>query len=77
MTSLTTRLASSLLLLSAIGATGLTGCQTTVGGQTLPSGYYLRDDVQYHPSGPEFLLYNTERAYQQRQELQDAGDAQP
>jgi len=72
------RLASGLLLLAAIGATGgLAGCQTTVGGQTLPSGYYLRDDVQYHPSGPEFLLYNTERAYQQRQEQQDSGDAQP
>ena len=71
------RLASGLLLLAAIGATGLTGCQTTVGGQTLPSGYYLRDDVQYHPSGPEFLLYNTERAYQQRLEQQDDGGAQP
>ena len=70
------RLASGLLLLAAIGAAGLTGCQTTVGGQTLPSGYYLRDDVQYHPAGPEFLLYNTDRAYQQRQEQQDAGDAQ-
>ena len=70
-------LASGLLLLAASGATGLSGCQTTVGGQTLPSGYYLRDDVQYHPSGPEFLLYNTERAYQQRQEQQDSGDAQP
>ena len=69
------RLASGLLLLAAIGATGLTGCHTTVGGQTLPSGYYLRDDVQYHPAGPEFLLYNTERAYQQRQEQQDDGDA--
>jgi hypothetical protein len=35
-----------------------TGCslQTTVGGQTLPSGYYLRDDVQYFPPGPEFKL---------------------
>ncbi len=62
------RLASGLLLMTALGASGLTGCQTTVGGQTLPSGYYLRDDVQYHPAGPEFLLYNTERAYQQRQE---------
>ena len=66
------RLASGLLLLTALGASGLTGCQTTVGGQTLPSGYYLRDDVQYHPAGPEFLLYNTERAYQQRQEGQDS-----
>jgi hypothetical protein len=33
--------------------------------------------VQFHPAGPEFLLYNTERAYQQRQEDQDSGNAQP
>ena len=71
------RLASGLLLMTALGASGLTGCQTTVGGQTLPSGYYLRDDVQYHPAGPEFLLYNTERAYQQRQEEQDSDGGQP
>ena len=49
----------------------LTGCQTTIGGQTLPSPNYLRDDVQYHPAGPENPLsnkvaaarkYNAERA---------------
>lgn len=34
----------------------LTGCQSTVGGQTLPSASYLRDDVQYHPAGPEDQL---------------------
>lgn len=32
------------------------GCQTTVGGQTLPSAYYLRDDLSYFPAGPEFKL---------------------
>ena len=32
------------------------GCQTTIGGQTLPSAYYLRDDLQYFPPGPEFKL---------------------
>lgn len=49
----------------------LTGCQTTIGGQTLPSPGYLSDDVQYHPAGPEFQFtnkvaaqrkYNAERA---------------
>lgn len=25
-------------------------------GQTLPSPYYLQDDVQYFPAGPEFKL---------------------
>ena len=59
MMSTSKRLASGLILLAAAGTAGLAGCQTTVGGQTLPSGYYLRDDVQYFPSGPEFLLYNT------------------
>ncbi len=33
-----------------------TGCQSTINGQTLPSPYYLQDDVQYFPSGPEFKL---------------------
>lgn len=42
-----------------------TGCQTTVGGQTLPSGYYLRDDVQFFPAGPEFLLSNKVQAMEQ------------
>lgn len=32
------------------------GCQTTIGGQTLPSAYYLRDDVQYFPPGSEGQL---------------------
>jgi hypothetical protein len=34
----------------------MTGCQVDVGGQTLPSPYYLYDDIQYFPSGPEFKL---------------------
>jgi hypothetical protein len=34
----------------------LTGCQVDVGGQTLPSAYYLQDDIQYFPAGPEFKL---------------------
>jgi hypothetical protein len=35
-----------------------TGCQVDVGGQTLPSPYYMYDDVQYFPPGPEFKLSN-------------------
>jgi hypothetical protein len=34
----------------------LTGCQVDVGGQTLPSGYYHYDDIQYFPTGPKFKL---------------------
>jgi hypothetical protein len=35
-----------------------TGCQVSVSGQTLPSAYYLHDDVQYFPAGPENKLAN-------------------
>jgi hypothetical protein len=60
---------------------GLCGCQTTIGGQTLPSAYYLRDDVQYFPAGPEFLLPNTKRAIEeynaQKAELTDETAARP
>jgi len=42
------------------------GClQSTVGGQTLPSAYYLRDDVQFHPAGQEFLLPNQQRVLEE------------
>lgn len=33
-----------------------TGCQVSVGGQTLPSAYYLQDDIDYDQKGPEFKL---------------------
>lgn len=35
-----------------------TGCQVSVAGQTLPSPYYLEDDVQYFAAGPENKLAN-------------------
>lgn len=57
---------TSWMALGLIGlCSTLTGCQSTVGGQTLPSAYYLRDDVQYHPAGPEFILSNTVQAIEQ------------
>jgi hypothetical protein len=43
-----------LLALGLSASLGLTGCQVETGSQTLPSPYYLNDDVQYHPSGLEF-----------------------
>lgn len=49
-------LRSGLLLGLAVAAGSLTGCQVDVGGQTLPSAYYLEDDIQYFPAGPEFKL---------------------
>ena len=33
---------------------GEKGCQGTHAGQTLPSPYYLQDDIQYFPPGSEF-----------------------
>lgn len=58
------------------------GCQASVGGQTLPSAYYLRDDVQYFPAGPEFKLTQQVRAleeYKLQQDLldQDMEEAPP
>jgi hypothetical protein len=50
-----------------------TGCQVPVAGQTLPSPYWMHDDVQYFAPGPEFKLqreaaqmkaYNAEQAAQ-------------
>lgn len=47
---------------AATVAVGASGCQAHVNGQTLPSAYYLQDDIQYFPAGPEFQLTNQKRA---------------
>ncbi len=36
--------------------TAATGCQSDYAGQTLPAPYWLQDDIQYFPPGPEFKL---------------------
>ncbi|MDO5553278.1 MAG: hypothetical protein Q4G68_05915 [Planctomycetia bacterium] len=36
------------------GAAALVGCQLTQNGQTLPSPYYLENQIQYFPAGTEF-----------------------
>jgi hypothetical protein len=46
----------------------LTGCQVEMGGQTLPSPYYLTDDVQYYAPGPEFKLAREAAAMQEQAE---------
>ncbi len=51
--------------IALFAATALTGCQMSIGGQTLPSAYYLKDDVQYHPKGPEFKLWREAEALKQ------------
>ena len=59
-----------LLGLGLFSALGLTGCQFDVGGQTLPSPYYLGDDVQYFPPGTQMPLAKeaaAQKAYSQDQ----------
>ena len=54
-------------------AAGATGCQVDVNGQTIPSPYYMTDDVQYFPAGPEFKLSREAAAmaaYQEEQRRQ-------
>jgi hypothetical protein len=49
------------------------GCQVQVAGQTLPSPYYMSDDVQYFAPGPEFKLQReaaAQKAYKEEQALQ-------
>jgi hypothetical protein len=48
-------LASGLLVAACAVSTG---CQVDVAGQTMPSAYHLKDDVQYYAPGPEFKLSN-------------------
>ena len=55
-----------LLGLAAAGAMGTTGCQVDIGGQVHPSPYYLSDDVQYFPPGPEFKLAREAAAMQEQ-----------
>ncbi len=57
-----------------------TGCQVDVGGQTLPSAYYLQDDIQYFPAGPEFKLTKeaaAQKAYRKEVAEQNRGGYQP
>jgi hypothetical protein len=46
----------------------LTGCQVEYAGQTLPSPYYLTDDIQYYAPGPEFKLAREAAALQEQKE---------
>jgi hypothetical protein len=48
------RMASVLVVVAGLASS--VGCQVEIGGQTLPSGYYLTDDVQYYPPGQPFKL---------------------
>jgi hypothetical protein len=58
-----------------IAMAGSTGCQVDVGGQTLPSPYYTKDDVQYFPPGPWFKL--SREAAAQKQYAEEAAQRAP
>jgi hypothetical protein len=64
-------LCAGVMMLASAAATG---CQVDMGGQTLPSPYYLTDDVQYFPPGPEFKL-TREAAAMKEQKAQQMGQA--
>ncbi len=70
----------ALLLASLFVGGGLCGCQANIGGQTLPSAYYLRDDVQFFPAGPDYLLPQTVKAHEEYRAAQladiEAAEAQ-
>lgn len=69
------RLIRSGVALAAVTAgISLTGCQVDVGGQTLPSGYYLQDDIQYFPAGPEFKLSKEAAAQKEFRDEQAVSD---
>jgi hypothetical protein len=66
----------------AAAAVGIatTGCQIDAGGQTLPSAYYLQDDIQYFPAGPEFKLSKeaaAQKAYKKQMAEENAGGYRP
>jgi hypothetical protein len=63
----------------AVLAVANTGCQVVEAGQTLPSPYYIQDDIQYFPTGPEFKLQREAaamKAYKTDLEAQQAGRLQ-
>jgi hypothetical protein len=55
------------LLLLWPAAIALTGCQVEMGGVTLPSPYYLTDDVQYYAPAPSEFKLSREAAAMQEQ----------
>jgi hypothetical protein len=63
--------------LAVSAALGATGCQVDVGGQTLPSPYYMSDDVQYFPPGPDFKLAREAAALQAAKATQQAPPQAP
>jgi len=62
--------AALLLVLPAVAM--FSGCQVEMAGQTLPSPYYLTDDVQYYTPGPGFVLAREAAAQKEQAEAQES-----
>jgi hypothetical protein len=72
-TTSTIWLRTGLAAMLAALALSSTGCQITENGQTLPSPWYIYDDIQYFPPGPEFKLSReaaAQKAYKAELEAQ-------
>jgi hypothetical protein len=64
-----------LLGLGLVVGLALTGCQTESGGQTLPSPYYMNDDVQYFAPASQMKLQqeaDAMKAFKEQQAQQQA-----
>lgn len=61
---------AAVLALPAVLA--LAGCQVEMAGQTLPSPFYLTDDVQYYAPGPGFVLAREAAAQKEQSEAQQS-----
>lgn len=70
------RIATGCLIALSMLVLGSTGCQVEMGGQMLPSPYYMMDDIQYYRPGPEFKLSN-EAAYMQQMKAQERAQQGP
>jgi len=58
-------------VLAVAGLSVLTGCQSQIGGQTLPSPHYLTDDVQYFAPTGEMKLQREAAVMQEYQAQRD------
>ena len=59
-------------ILAVMGLSVLTGCQSQIGGQTLPSPHYLTDDVQYFAPTGEMKLQREAAVIQEYQAQREA-----
>ena len=61
---------AALCAAALLGCFGLTGCAADYNGQSLPSPYYLSDDIQYFQAGPEFKLTREAAAQKEYRDTQ-------